>query len=352
MRPLFLLALLGTSACIEHGFSSTKDYSGTGEASLTGRVCDTERFVWLEAATVYTHIITEDGELIGTRETYTDQDGRYTLEELPGGTIYTIYVQYGSELIDMYDVRVETEEQKVLDDPACSEASELSVAVISGDYDNFVDVLGQLGITNYTIVEGRTGSDLVQFLSDTAGLALFDAIFFAGGHIEEDVIYDTDGTATAQVEAVTRAVYDYVNGGGLLYASDWSYDILEACWPNKVDFLGEDGVPDAAQVGEIDAVAASITDGDMESEIGQDTVQVNFDLDTWPVIEDIGDGVTVYQRGDVPWRQGMDVFTLSDAPLLLDFEAGDGRVVFSSWRQESNIDGKGKEVISYMIGDL
>jgi len=353
MRTPLIPFVLLAAACNEQGFSEVKDYGGVYESSIAGRVCDTTRNVWLEGATVYTHIITSDGELIGTAQTVTDADGRYLLGELRGDTNYTVYVQYGSAVIDMFDVVMEGTQELVLEDPVCSADVNSTVAIVSGDYDSPADVLPSFGVTDFYEVNGQTGDDLVQFLQSAENLAQYDAIFFAGGHIEEDVFYDTNGDDTAgNVDRVVQALKDYVDAGGSVVATDWSYDVVEQAWPNKFDFLGEDSIPNDAQLGTPDTVDASVTQSDLEAAVGDATVPVHFDLDTWPIVVGSDEAVTPYLVGDAPYRIGLDTYTQRNSPFMASFEAGDGRVVFLSWRLTANTDGRGRSVVEYLLQNL
>lgn len=354
MRTLSFLGVLPLlAACNEQGFSKVLDYGGVYESSIAGRVCDTTRNVWLDGATVYTHIISDDGELIGTAEALTDPDGYYKLVELRGDTSYTVYVQYGSAVIDMFDVPIEGTEEVILPDPSCSSSSNSTVAIVSGDYDSLDEVLPTFGLNDFYLVNGQTGDQIVQFLQSAENLTQYEAIFFAGGHIEEDVFYDTDGSdVTGDVTRVNTAVKDYVEAGGTLVATDWSYDILEQNWPNKVDFLNDDNVPNDAQLGTVDTVHAQLVNNDLASAVGNDAVDVHFDLDAWPVVVGTDESVTVYQLGDAPYRFGMDTFVQGNSPMLLSFGAGDGQVIYAPWRLSSNTDGGGHAVIEYLLGRI
>lgn len=353
MRTFLLPLVPLLFACNEQGFQKVTDYGGVYESSISGRVCDTTRNVWLEGATVYTHIISDDGELIGTAETVTDEHGYYELTELRGDTLYTLYVQYGSAVIDMFDVTVEGSEEVVLPDPVCSSDVNSTVAIVSGDYDNLDEVLPTFGISDYYLVNGQTGDDIVQFLQSAENLAQYEAIFFAGGHIEEDVFYDTDASdVNGDVGRVIGAIKDYVSAGGTVVATDWSYDVVEQAWPNKLDFLGEDSVPNAAQLGTPDTVDAQITNTDLASTVGTSAVPVHFDLDTWPIIVGSDEAVTVYEMGRAPYRFGMDTFSQDNSPFLVSFGDGDGKVILSSWRLTANTDGDGHAVVQYLIGQI
>jgi hypothetical protein len=354
MRNLLLIVVFAAGCGSENGLNQVPDRPVTGDVNLTGRVCNTETRQWQEGAAVYTHLVNEDGALVQTLTTYTDADGYWTLEALRAQEDYTVYVQYGSAIIDMFDVTMPND-HLVLGEPDCAGGTDVRVAVVTGDYDDFSEVLGSLGIGDYELINGLTGDELVQFLSVTENLTKYDAIFFPGGHIEEDVFYDSDGSDTAmQHEAVKEAVKAYVDGGGVVYASDWSYDVVEQLWPGKIDFLGRDETPDAAQKGEPATLTASIVDGDMAAAIGGETCKIAFDLDAWPVIEsvDTAKGAVVHQTATVTWREGFEVTEVVDSPVLVSFESGEGKVVFSSWRQSSNLEGKPLSVIEYMVAGL
>lgn len=347
--PLLVSVAVG---CSEQSFVSVAERPGEGDLTLSGRVCDTSRNTWLEGAMVYTHLIDSDGVLYSTRTVATDVDGRWVMSGMAADFDYTIYVQHGSQLLDLFDVSLGSDDI-VLPDPPCLDNAEVKVAVVTGDYDDFGEVLTKLGVADYKVVNGTTGEELVQFLLNADALAVYDAIFFPGGHFEEDVFYDTDGSDTSgRVTQVRDALRGYVEGGGVLYASDWSYDVVEQIFPGRVEFVGEDYAPDDAQKGEPATIASAIVDTTLSDAVGASEVDILFDLDGWPVIEGVGNGVTVHMQGDATYRIGFDQYTVTDAPLLVSFPQGDGRVVFSSWRQSRNADGVALDIIQEMIGGV
>ncbi len=340
----------GLAACSESGFSYVRDYGGVYESTLSGRACNPDSGRWLEGAVVYTHIVNDAGDLIDTAETYTDVDGRWSLTELRGDQAYTIFVQYGNEIVDMYDVEVPNNAEIEVPSPACG-ADLGRVAVVTGHYDDWETVLPDIGVTNYELIDGMTEEDLGQFLSDVGNLSDFSAIFFAGGHVEAGVIYDVDGSDAARVEAVRAAIREYVSSGGVVYASDWSYDVVELCWPDRIEFLGDDTDPGAAQLGEPDTIRANVLDADLASSLGGDRAELSFDLDTWPVVESVDENVTVFHQADsIPYRDGTEQYTLNDSPLLMMFKPDAGKVVFSSWRVAANTTGRPAQSLSYVLG--
>jgi hypothetical protein len=113
---------------------------------------------------------------------------------------------------------------------------------------------------------------------------------------------------------------------------------VEATWPDKVRFLGEEDGYDAAQKGTSRSIVARVTDEDLAKALGNDQLEVFFDFTYWTVMESVGKGVTVHMRGDVAYRpdDGSSEARLEDVPLLVSFESGNGRVILSSfaWRSQ------------------
>jgi hypothetical protein len=230
---------------------------------------------------------------------------------------------------------------------------DVRVAVISGDYDDFSTLLPELGIGDFEVINGQTGEDLIQFLSSTENLSVYDMVMFDGGHLEEDVIYDTDGSDTdGNVVAVHTALSAYVREGGSLFVTDWSYDVVEQIWPEMVDFVGDDTLPDDAQRGEPEVVDARVVHPGMSSNIGAETVTIDFDMAVWPPVVSTSDDVTVFVRGDVHSREGMNTSQHNSSPLLLEFGSGDGTVVYSTWRATANDGGDSFEAVRYMFSRL
>ncbi|MBN2799955.1 MAG: hypothetical protein JXX28_12485 [Deltaproteobacteria bacterium] len=347
-RAILLLALL-TAGCSEHGFYEVDYTHVMGDIAVSGRICDPDRHEWLEGAQVYTHLVDDSGMIYASVDTLTDTEGRFTLDKLVRDRSYTIFVQHGSRTLDMFSVQVEGSDLS-LDDPVCGVEAGARVAVITGDYDDFPVVLDAVGLVDYELVNGQTGEELVQFLSDAAHLSDYDALFFPGGSLEEDVLYDSDGSAPAgQVDAVLGALTAFVEGGGTLVASDWSYDVVERLWPDPIDFLGDDTVPDAAQLGEVAQVEAEVVSGALEAALGGTAVELSYDFDAWPVMEFAGAETTVYLKGAAPYRVGMSPQVQNNAPMLVSFPVGSGTVWISSFRYSAQLDGPGLGVVQFVL---
>jgi hypothetical protein len=304
--------------------------------SITGRVCDPTGRTWLADALAYVNVTDDAGLIYETQKAFTDLDGYFTIDGLPGNKDYTVYVTYGPDQLMSEPVRVGNGENVVLPEPSCFDPLELDVAVVSGDYDDFGRVLDDMGFVNYHPIDGTDQEQLTQFLSSPEELARYDLIFFNGGIVEDGVIYDLRDATNPVPDLVIQNIRDYVEEGGSIYASDWSYDIVEIGWPDKIDFVGADEVPDDAQLGDYEALQAAVTDASLSEYLAKQYIEVEYDLPVWPPIETVSRSVSVHLTGTVPYSDGLSDYTLSSVPLLVTFNAGEGKVAFSTFRVVRN----------------
>lgn len=299
------------------------------------------------------HLFTEDGVHYDTKIDETSEDGYFQLVDIPYSDLAPIFVQYGNQVIDQFTVEAPAGQTYItLPDPDCG-GGDASFAVVSGDYDDFAATLQELGYGSFDQVNGQTGDELIQFLTNTDSLAAYDAIFFGGGHLEEDVVYDSDGSDVAgQVLQVQDSLRAYVEAGGVIVATDWSYDLVEVIWPDMVTFLGDDLVPDDAQRGETGTVTASVTNEDLSASAGASELDISYDLIEWPLVEAVAPQVNVYLRGDVSYSQGQTSSSLSNVPLLVSFSAGSGTVWFSTFRFGPNLETSGRDAVRFLVDSL
>lgn len=343
-----LVAGLSLTGCNESSFFVKDDFvpEGPKPGSVEGRVCDPSGRTWLADAKVYTHLFTPDGHLYETRLVYTDRDGRWIIEDLPPEFTYEIFVQIGDEVIETHEAYVGDEDAVSLEEPDCFDPLALNVAVVTGDYDNFDLVLENMGFANYTLVDGLTETEATDFFGDLDGMLQYDVVFVNGGFAEEGVIYSDDGSTDIYLQNVR----DYVTAGGAIYASDWAYDLVELGWPDRVDFVGDDAVVDDAQVGEYDLVSSTIVDASLSDWLDSSVLDIEYDLPVWPPVESVdSDIVTTHLQGNVTYRVGTESYSLVDAPLLVSFTSGEGKVVFSTFRVAKNGSMEMMEILQYMM---
>jgi len=325
-----------------------------GAGSIFGRVCDPDGVDWLENALVYTNLVDNTGRFYDLRSVLTDEDGRWRLDDVPSGYNILIYVQQGDEIIEYHEVDVFKGEDAEVPEPDCFDTKLQDIAVITGDFDDFELVLDALGVQSYQLINGKSGDELKDFLLDVKAMQEFDLIVFNGGHIEQGIIYDTENAANDIPIAIRGNIAAYVANGGTVYASDWAYDVVESVWPDNIDFLGTDHVPDDAQRGITQTVSASISNQVMAEfvEDADDFLDISYDLPVWPLVEKVSATTSVHLLGNPTYRYLDADYVLSSSPLLISFNGGGGKVVYSTYRFSVNLDSEMSKLMQYVMFEL
>ncbi|OGD72492.1 MAG: hypothetical protein A2Y64_04720 [Candidatus Coatesbacteria bacterium RBG_13_66_14] len=199
------------------------------------------------------------------------------------------------------------------------------IAVVPGAFDSIEEILEELGY-GYTSL---TDADL----ADWGNLDPLQMLFLNCGS-------DTEWAGDADVIANLER---FVDEGGYLYASDWEWEYIEAVWPNAVEFLDEDGA--GPWWGDEGSVTGEVMRQELEDYLGSDTVNIYYDLPSWVVIEEAGPGTEVLIQGDVTYYGG----SLDDSPLMVDFSYGEGKVGYTTFHNEAQLDDAVRTVLVYFI---
>ncbi len=232
--------------------------------------------------------------------------------------------------------------------------------MVSGDFDNIEETLDRLEVA-YQLYDGYICCAAYDPDIDPELIALESETLFTGqlqdGGSELGVHYarflnsgargfgmweynglEPDDSLVTD-EAVLDGIREYVDRGRTLVVSDWSYDLAERAWPDKIDFYGEDLELDAAQAGKPGRITGRVTNDLLSVELDSDTVSLEYNYTNWSVIEAVGEGVTVYLRGDIEYRisEAEGYGTMEQVPLLVGFQAGGGQVLVSTfhWNAQS-----------------
>lgn len=361
MRELFpvrtLVALVALTA-LTAGCNDTaliykpKEVVTTEPGSINGRVCDPSGRNWLADAVAYVNLTDDNGVIYDTMESYSDEDGRWDLVDLPGDRTYHLYVQSGDTMLYDEEIYLASGDTYSLDEPDCFDPQNLNIAIVTGLYDDFDRVLQQLGFTNYTLVDGESTEAANAFFGDLDGMDAYDLIFLNGGFTEDGVLYNlTDATDPVPEENLVN-LRSYVQAGGSVYASDWAYDAIERGWPDRLDWVGADETPNDAQTGNYDVVSAAVSDTSMAEYLGSSYVSIEYDLPVWPPIENTSTSVSVHLTGNVSYSDGLDDYTLTSVPMLVSFNDVQGKVVFSTFRVIPNTGDDVLAILQYMLYDL
>ena len=280
--------------------------------------------------------------------------------------------------------------------PANPDQGAGNFAVVTGSYDRMQDILAKLGmgeLDDYNmLVPGTEKFDLYDGnstltyeypgfldlfendpLTDAARINNYDIVFINCGNDFEYILFEnTEKTAI---------IKNYVNNGGRLYVTDWSYDFVEQVFPEFIDFFGSDEVAeseaeysDEAEQGNSDITTdATIHDSQLSSWLDEvlceggsclnsnGTLHIAGFLPAWALINGAhpskSSAVKIWISGSVEWY---DSNTFADVqgtkPLTVSFNYGLGRVLYSSYHTEEENPSSGfwpqERVLQYLIFQL
>jgi len=230
------------------------------------------------------------------------------------------------------------------------------LVVVTGLFDSIENVLAKIGLgevnefgqlvlgtETFTLVDGTGVLDdgdypnFLDFMGDPANYENARTIFLNCGNNYEDEFLD-NAAMVADLKA-------WVEAGGRLYATDWSYDFVEQMFPAAIDFYGgSDGLSatpeerNAAEEGDdVETSDATILDTDLLAWLAalgvtneDDTVTIEGWLILWAAVDALGTGTV----GRVEAPVSVDS-TESTRPVTATFSAGEGAVFFSSYHTES-----------------
>jgi hypothetical protein len=309
---------------------------------------------------------------------YSNASGVFNLTEVPTGLQSLKFVKGAFSKVISIDVQegdnVLSAAQTTLPTDAAGGAGDM--LVVTGSYDVIenvlaklglgdVDVAGQLilGTETFKLVDGDSSLDdgtypnFDPFFLDGSNYEDYRTIFLNCGIDGESAFLD-NANAVADLKA-------WVENGGRLYCTDWSYNFVEQLWPERIDFdaaIGDgDGLTatpeerDFAKTGpSIETLNCQIEDAGLAawmSGIGAalagDTFETVDWLPAWVRMDAIGTGVKLWADGTPP----SDV----ERPMAVTFAAEDGTVLFSSFHTEEtpSTDIKPQErVLQYLIFEV
>jgi hypothetical protein len=205
--------------------------------------------------------------------------------------------------------------------------------VVQGTFDKIEQTLARMQLTNVDLIEGVPADPSDDWIGNAFGnadiLADYDAVFVNCGVDESDFILGMS-------PAIKQNLKDYISNGGSLYVSDWSYDLIEAVWPEKIDFLSDDLENSAAEHGEDGTYTMDVLEPGLRDYEGADQVDIDFSFGNFALVSTVASGVTTYLQGDIGYRVNGTVGNLTDTPVTVGFTEGTGRVIFTSFHQESD----------------
>ena len=314
--------------------------SGGGDTvgQVEGTLCAPDGTTWLADATVY--IERADGS---RAQTTTDANGHFVLHGAPSGA-QLLHVVKGSYSASIDVVVPENGTLDIPEEDCAVTLAGVRIAVVTGEWDDVGTVLNDVGIDASTITtyDGyfTATSWVTTLLESYATLSSFDIVFINCGADIEDALDSPTAIANLQ---------QFVTAGGGVYASDLTYDLIEAAFPSSINFYGDDTLAQDAVQGEpADALPAVVADAALANALGTTSVDIAYPYG-FAVMESVAASVHVYIRGDAPLWTGQ---TLSNVPHTAGFTVGQGRVIYTSFHQEPGANPTLEQVLRLLMFEL
>lgn len=332
---------------------------------VQGRICGPSG-LWLSGARVYVDL--GGGNVV---ETSTDAAGNYTLTGVPDGT-HTVHVTRGS-FETSFTATVVTGQITAIPDPVCLPPT-ARIAVVTGIYDKVEQVLGGLGYgvrarydsVTPTIVDASKTIDIIrgadssfwleEFLADALWLDDYDIVFLNCG-VNDGAI----SSGASYVAGATENLRKFVENGGSVYASDWASELARLAFAGRINFYGNDANFGEARVGGIAASqAAYVVDPGLAMALGRTDLVINLNLSNW-VLMDTRSGqpsdLRVLVQANVRRCSNPGFCFTGDAdfqsaPLVVRFNYGAGRVLFTSAHNEAQTSQDLRDVLNYIVFEL
>ena len=261
-----------------------------------------------------------------------------------------------------------------------------SIGVVTGYYDNIESILYDIGLVNpidgtplFDIIDGinfsRNSNEIYnhnhgnhRIIENTSKTTDLDPnVDFNFSELlnnvsllnQYDVLFLNCGLNTDEAET-NESLYNFVNNGGILYATDWTYPFLEKF--NVLSGTEYLTFQQPYKSGQSLSTEATI----LSSELN-DWLSINFDLtidntviideflNAWQVVDDYNtSSVVAWLEGYVEYNDENGELVGDNKELAFTFLLGDGGVFYSSFHTENNEDGFScvDRVMEYMIFEL
>ena len=257
-----------------------------------------------------------------------------------------------------------------------------NIGVVTGNYDNIQSILYDIGLVDddgdplFDIIDGinfRNQESLINQINHhnhreklkTTGLEpnvdfnFSDLINNESLLSEYDILFLNCGLNTSESET-SEALYNFVNNGGLLYATDWAYPFLE-----KINEISGNEFLTFHQPytsGQSLTTEATILSSELNDWLSinfnltiENTVVIDEFLNAWQVVDSYdADSVIAWLDGYVEYNDENGELVGSNKELAFTYALGDGGVFYSSFHTENNEDGFScvDRVMEYMVFEL
>lgn len=292
-------------------------------------------------------------------ETTTDAQGNYSLA-LNAGT-YDMVLSKGKFKTEK---QITVEADLTLDNFSVEILP--SIGVVTGYYDNIESVLYSIGLFDpltgeplFDIIEGNDGVSRIAHTNhlhqqhananrtETNPLLEPNVDFNFGDLMDDetllsnyDILFLNCGLSEA-LQDDSGVLENYVNNGGILYATDWASVYLDAITDSGANYI----TPyTPAKSGISTNTVATILEGNLSEWLLinygisiDDTVEIDDFLFSWQVIDSYDSSTTIsWLNGPVSYLDDTDTEISENKDLAFTFLHGSGAVLYSSFHTENN----------------
>jgi len=199
---------------------------------------------------------------------------------------------------------------------------EAKIAVTPKGYDDIGQVLREMG-SGYEHKQIK-----FKELSDLNSLLRYQITFINCAHKLRELQSKSE---------VATTIRQYVERGGIVYASDWAGFIIQDAFPEYLRLASDRG---GAQV-----VEATVVDQGLASVVGS-KLSLHFNADQWVAVDAVSKEVTVHLVGDYV-DMGGEVHRTK--PLLISFKHGNGYVIFTSFHNAPQLSETERKLLQFLV---
>ncbi len=301
---LALVALAQSCSCSDDVISQIPPPPEVIESAVQGKVCAPNSDEGLGGARVFVEIV--EGTQVEVIETLTENDGSFVLGPLEAGT-YTLRIERGSFSTTVDDVVVASSGVDLGEVNSCEWDPDLNMRVYDG-HDSIEDVLIQLGFdaNEFEVVQTNHGeayrdatqqSWLASEFADYEAFKDYDILFINCGAHEWAITGDHIGFS--ELLQVRDNLRKFVDEGGSIYFSDWSYDLMETMFPTAASWYGDDETFNAAEVANSQMLSGRVVDESTSLLIGSNSLSLELHDSRVALAKSLGENTRVLVEADI-----------------------------------------------------
>ena len=321
--------------------TDTPDAPDDAPGAIEGNLCQPDGSGPIVAAAI---------DVPGTgRSTRSDDDGHFFIADVPAGT-WDLSIRAGA-FTSTITVVVQAGTTTTLPHDACHlDLGGTRVAVVPGHSDDIEARVLAAGVPPAAITRfensWREATWVYELGRNPRRLADFDILFIACG-ANVDFFVELGGS-----EPAVAPIRAWVEAGGTLVVTDHAYAVVEAIWPDAIDFVGDDRLFVARQGVSAWSPTATVTSPALAASLGTDELPLWFSTERWTGLEDVADTVDVLVVADSALLSLPTVpegTVLPSRPQLVSFAAGRGRVMLSTFHADDQSESATQQVLRSVL---